>query len=222
MKTIYTPAAWLLLIFGLSPLMGQKSVYSFPFENTYRLPAMEIWIDQEELSATYQTINNLYTTEVTGLGEETMEQTSRSFITDNRAVDAVRFLEYYMKDQLIAPGEPVSGLVEMSVIYFHEDSRYNAGSVLGVLTFGLGTLLGIPYATTVTDVEIEASFYDADDQLVAVHRGVGKGRKTQSMFSHSNRKAHQKALINALEELNTHIMGDSIFIAEQAVIHVQP
>ena len=151
-----------------------------------------------------------------------MEQTSRSFISDSRAVDAVRFLQYYLDELLIAPGDETSGLVELSIIYFNEDDRFNAGSILGVLTFGIATLLGVPYSTAVTDVEIEASFYDANDHLTSVYRGVGRGKKLRTVFSESRRKAHHKALRNALEDLNTHIMGDSIFIADQTLRQAQP
>ncbi len=110
---------------------------------------MEMRIDHEGISATYQTISNLSTTEITVLTEDKMEQTSRSFITDNRVVDAVRFLEYYMSDQLLG-----------------------------------------------------------------VYRGVGRGNKAEGMFrSGTARITHQKAMRNALEDLNAKIMGDSILLA---------
>ncbi|MCK5136725.1 MAG: hypothetical protein KAR19_13125 [Bacteroidales bacterium] len=92
----------------------------------------------------------------------------------------------------------------------HESNRFNVGSVLGILTLGIGTLCGIPFATAVTDVEIEASFFNGEDQLISNHRGVGRGKKQQTIYNISTRKAHQKALIKALEDLNTQIMGDSI------------
>jgi hypothetical protein len=213
MKTVHIPAIMIIFIAGLSPLMGQKSVYSFSFDNDFRLPAMDTRIDREEIAASYQTMGNLYTAEITGIGEEKVEQTSMSYMPDVKAVDAVRFLEYYMKQQLVMPGDETMGLVEMSIIYFQEKDCFNAGSLLGVLTFGIGTLLGIPYSTTVTDVEIEASFYNADERLISVHRGVGRSKKWQTVFNNSTREAHQKALRKALGELNDAIMEDSLLMA---------
>ena len=206
MKSIYHLFTGFVLITSPTILTGQKSVYTFPFENSYRLPSMHTQINANEISATYQTMGNIYTTEITGFGEDKMQQTSMSFISDAKVVDAVRFLEFYMEEQLVAPGDESSGTVEMSIIYYHEHNRFNAGSVVAVLTFGLGTLFGVPYATAVVDVEVEASIFDEQDQLMTAHRGVGRGKKLQSLYSMSTRKAHQRALKKALTNLNTHIM----------------
>lgn len=210
MKPIYhIPIALIFILISL-PIISQKSVYTFPFENRYRLPSMQTQINAHEISSTYQTLGNIYTTEITGLGENNMEQTSMSFISDAKVVDAVRFLEFYMEEQLVVPGDKTSGMVEMSIIYFHEHSRFNVGSVVAILTFGMGTLFGIPYATTVVDVETEASFYSEKNYLITAHRGVGKGKKLQTLYSSSTRKAHQRALKKSLEDLNFQIMGDSV------------
>jgi hypothetical protein len=153
-------------------------------------------------------MGNIFTTEITGFGDDKVEQTSMSFISDAKVVDAVRFLEFYMEEQLIAPGDESNGLVNMSIIYYHEYSRFSIGSVFGILTIGLGTLLGIPFATAVVDVETEASIYNEQANLVATHRGVGRGKKPQSLYSFSTRKAHQRAMKRSLEDLNTNIMAD--------------
>jgi hypothetical protein len=189
---------------------AQKSVYTFPFENAFRLNSMQANIDNREISATYQTHGNIYSTEITGLGDETMEQVSTTFISDVQVLDAVRLLEFYLEDQLIAPGDGSAGLVELSIIYHHEHSRFNAGSLIGILTFGIGSLLGIPYATAIIDVETEASFFDPGDYPITTHRGVGRAKKLQSLYSMSTRKAHQKALKNSLEDLNTKVMNDPL------------
>ena len=207
MKTLYITSALLLLITPVL-LSGQKSVFTFPFENSYRLPSMRTEINTDEISSTYQTMGNIFTTEITGLGDNTMEQTSMSYISDVKVVDAVRFLEFYMEEHLVAPGDKSHGQVNMSIIYYHEHSRMNVGSVLGILTIGLGTLLGIPFSTVLVDVETEASFYDKQNSHLATHRGVGRGKKLQSLYSYSTRKAHQRALRHSLDDLNTRIMTD--------------
>jgi hypothetical protein len=201
---------------------AQKSVYSFPFENSYRLPSMQALIKTDEISTTYQTVGNIYSTEIVGMGDETVEQTSTSFISDVQVLDAVRFLEFYLEDQLIAPGDGSSGLIELSIIYHHEHNRINFGSVIGILTFGFGTLLGIPYATTIIDLETEALFYDPEDYLRATHRGVGRGKKLQSLYSMSTRKAHQRALRNSIETLNTSIMKDPTLVKAPPIAGINP
>ena len=208
MKPLYPILSFTVLLIFSPSLSGQKSVFTFPFENSYRLPSMKTEINADEISATYQTMGNIFTTEITGFGDDKMEQTSMSFISDAKVVDAVRFLEFYMEEQLVAPGDESNGFVNMSIIYYHEHSRFSIGSVFGILTIGLGTLLGIPYATAVVDVETEASIYNAQEYLVATHRGVGRGKKPQSIYSFSTRKAHQRALKNSLDDLNTNIMAD--------------
>lgn len=210
MKAQYHILTAFIIVITSTALIAQKSVFTFPFENSKRLPAMDSRINTVEISNTYQTMGHIYTTEITGIGDNKMEQTSMSFISDAKVLDAMRFLEYYMNEQLIAPGDPTGDLVEMSIIYYHENNRFNIGSVLGILTLGIGTLCGIPYATAVTNVEIEASFFNEEDQLISNHRGVGRGKKQQTIYNITTRKAHQKALKEALENLNTHIMGDSI------------
>lgn len=212
MKPRYNLLTALIFILISSPIISQKSVYTLPFENSYHLPSMQTRINANEISSTYQTLGNIYTTEITGIGENKMEQTSMSFISNVKVVDAVRFLEFYMDEQLVAQGEKTSGMVEMSIIYFHEHSRFNGGSVVAILTFGLGALFGIPFATTVVDVETEASFYTEQNYLITAHRGVGKGKKLLTLYSSSTRKAHQRALKNALEDLNSRIMGDSVLM----------
>lgn len=200
------------LIIAMMTSLGvsaQKSVYTFPFTNQYRLPSMQAHINMAEISASYQTVGNIYSTEIVGMGDETVEQTSTSFISDVQVLDALRFLEFYLEDQLIAPGDGSSGLVELSIIYHHEHGRINIGSAIGILTFGFATLLGVPYATTIIDLETEALFYDPEDYLRARHRGIGRGKKLQSLYSMSTRKAHQRALKNSLEDLNAKVMNDS-------------
>lgn len=199
------------MICAFTDVHGQKSVFSFPFENPVRLPSMVTVIDRDEIAASYQTLGNVFTTEITGPEAEMMEQTSTSFISDVKAVDAVRFLEYYIDEQLVTPGGPAiepSGTLEMSVIYFNTNSHFNLGTALGVLTFGIGTLLGIPHATIVTDVEVEAAFYDPEDRLIVVHRGVGKKRGMETVYNNPLRKIHQHALTDALADLNNRIMAD--------------
>lgn len=211
MNLKYTIALWIVSSFVLT-IHAQKSVYAFPFENAYRLNSMQAFIDTKEISATYQTLGNIYSTEITGAGEETMEQVSTTFISDIKALDAVRFLEFYLEDQLIAPGDGSSGLVELSIIYHHEQNRFNVGSLIGILSFGIGSLLGIPYATAIIDIETEASFFDAGDYPIATHRGVGRAKKLQTLYSMSTRKAHQRALKYSLEDLNTKVMNDTLLI----------
>jgi hypothetical protein len=211
-KRYHLPALLFFLIATSLTLVAQKSVYTFPFENNYRLPPMETFINAEEIATTYQTLGNLYTTEITGLGEEPMEQTSSTFISDVNAIDAVRFLKFYMEEQLIAPGDQTSGSVEMSIIYYNKRSRVNLGTALNVLTLGLGTLLGIPFSTGITDVEVEASFFDASSQYIVSHRGVGQSKKLETLYNiaSATRVPHQKALKRALEDLNNQIMADSL------------
>jgi hypothetical protein len=211
-KRYHLPAILFFLTTTSLALIAQKSVYTFSFDNGCRLPPMETYINAEEIARTYQTMGNLYTTEITGLGEEPMEQTSSTFVSDANAIDAVRFLKFYMEEQLIAPGDQASGSVEMSVIYYNKRSRVNLGTALNVLTLGVGTFLGIPFSTGITDVEVEASFFDASNQYIVSHRGVGQSKKLETLYniSAASREPHQRALKRALEDLNNHIMADPL------------
>ena len=193
-------------------MLAQKSVYTFPFENSYKLPPMETYINTEEISATYQTFGNIYTTEIVGLSDEPLEQTSSTYISDVKASDAFRFLRFYMEEQLLSPGDQYQGSVEMSVIYYHEKYRVNLGTALNILTLGMGTLFGIPFATSVTDVELEANFYNQNKQFVTSHRGVGRGKKWVGLYSMDTRLPHQRALKEALEEVNNKIMTDPLLV----------
>jgi len=210
MKKIYNQSAILILLtFGLS-LSAQKSVYTFPFENSYRLPPMSVIINHDEIAGTYQTLGNLYTTEISGMGEQALEQTSFTSISDVKAVDAVRFLEFYAQDQLVTPGDETGGTVEMSIIYFNSRSRVNLGTPFTVLTLGLGALLGIPFSTGITDVEVQAIFYDENNQILTTQRGLGRSKVLETLYNmnYSKRTQHQKAMRKALEDLNGKIMSD--------------
>ena len=209
MKTT-VPLICFCFFFAVSPaLNAQSSVYDMPFHNPVRIAAMEPVIDMDDIAATYQTLGNTYTMEISVPGEEVMEQTGTTHISDVKAVDAVRFLEYYLEDHLLAPSSAPSGRVEMSVVYFNEDTRMNAGTLLGVLTLGIATLIGIPHSTAVSEVEVEAIFSDENRMVFATHRGHGKGRHLQIIYSSAGfRKAHQKALKQALTDLHGKILLD--------------
>lgn len=207
-KPYYIPAILFFLICTTTLLFAQKSVYTFPFENNYKLPPMETYVNLDEISASYQTMGNLYTSETTGLADESVEHTSSMYISDVKVTDAYRFLKFYMEEQLLAPGEDTQGSVEMSIIYYHEKNRANIGTALNILTLGIGTLLGIPFATSITDVEVEATFFNDANSVIVIHRGIGRGKKLIGLYSLSTRLPHQRAVKNALEDLNTKIMAD--------------
>lgn len=210
MKNIYKHSAILILLTFSLTLSAQKSVYSFPFENNYRLRPMSVIINQDEIASTYQTLGNLYTTEISGMGEQALEQTSTTMISDVTAVDAVRFLDFYTKDQLVAPGDEAGRTVEMSVIYYNSRSRANLGTVFTVLTLGLGALLGIPHSTGITDVEVQAIFYDDNNQILTTQRGLGRSKVLETLYNmnYSRRTQHQKAMRKALDDLNGKIFSD--------------
>jgi hypothetical protein len=210
MKNIYKHSAILILLTFSLTLSAQKSVYSFPFENNDRLRPMSVIINQDEIASTYQTLGNLYTTEISGMGEQALEQTSTTMISDVTAVDAVRFLEFYTKDQLVAPGDEAGRTVEMSVIYYNSRSRANLGTLFTVLTLGLGALLGIPHSTGITDVEVQAIFYDDKNQILTTQRGLGRSKVLETLYNmnYSRRTQHQKAMRKALDDLNGKIFSD--------------
>lgn len=208
MKTRY-PIFFLAMLLAFTGLSySQESVYSFPFENEYRLPPMNQRLNTKEISSTYQTYGSFYTTEITGIGNDTMAQTSYSHFSSTKVMDAVKFLEFYMEEQLLSPGEEKNGTLEMSIIYYNERGRFNAGSATAFLTLGISALLGISVSTKVTDVEIKASFFDSSNREIAVHRGVGRGKKTMSLYTTTTRKAHQRAIRDAIENLNEEVLSD--------------
>ncbi len=209
-NTYHIPAILFFLICTTTLVMAQRSVYNFPFENREKLSPMAVRINTEEIAATYQTRGDFYSSTITGVGEEPLEQTSTIMSSDVKAVDAVRFLEYYAKEQLLAPGDQHSGTVEMSIIYYQSRSRANLGTALNIMTLGIGIFLGIPLLTGITDIEVEATFYDDLNQILAIHRGVGRSKMLETLYNQnfSERKLHQKALLKALEDLNEQILGD--------------
>lgn len=207
-KKYHIPALAFFLLCTSVAVLAQKSVFSFPFENSYKLPPMETYVNTHEISNAYHTYGNIYTTEITGVGDETIEQNSSTYISDVKASDAFRFLKFYMEDQLVSPGIETQGSVEMSVIYYHEKYRANLGTAVNVVTLGMGILFGIPFATSITDVEIEASFYDINNIYITSHRGLGRGKKWIGLYSIDTRLPHQRALKEALETLNMSVMSD--------------
>jgi hypothetical protein len=211
-KKYHIPATLFFLLCTSTLLFAQKSIYTFPFENSHRLPPMATHINMEEIAGTYQTLGNLYTTEITGFGDETMEQTSTTMVSDVKAMDALRLLEFYLQEQLVLPGDKTSGAVELSIIYYNTRSRANLGTAIDILTLGIGVFLGIPFATGVTDVEVEATFFDDDLRILTTHRGIGQSKVMETLYNmeYSKRNQHQKALKKALADLNLRIMSDPL------------
>lgn len=209
-KRYHIPATLFFLLCTTTLLLAQKSIYTFPFENSYRLPPMKAYINMEEIAGTYQTLGNLYTTEITGLGDDTMEQTSTTMVSDVKAMDAVRFLEFYLEEQLLIPGEASNGSVELSIIYYNNGSRANVGTGLTFLTLGIGAFLGFPLYTDISDVEVEATFFNVQNEILTIHRGVGRSKKLITLYNlnQTQRKLHQKALKKAITDLNARVMAD--------------
>ena len=96
----------------------------------------------------------------------------------------------------------------MSIIYYDEYNRFSIGSALGVLTFGIALMLGVPYETTVVDIEVEAEFKNSLQFHQATHRGMGRAKKMKTLYNSSTRKTHQRALRKAICNLNESIMAD--------------
>jgi hypothetical protein len=65
----------------------------------------------------------------------------------------------------------------------------------------------------VVDVEVEAEFYNQFQFHITTHRGVGRAKKMLSLYSMSTRKAHQRALRKAIENMNAGIISDPDLIA---------
>ena len=84
---------------------------------------METFVDLDEISASYQTMGNLYTSDITGLGDESLEQTSSMYVSDVKVTDAYRFLKFYMEEQLISPGDETQVSVVTSVIYYNPNRK---------------------------------------------------------------------------------------------------
>ena len=98
----------------------------------------------------------------------------------------------------------------MSVIYYNSRSRANLGTLFTVLTLGLGALLGIPHSTGITDVEVQAIFYDDKNQILTTQRGLGRSKVLETLYNmnYSRRTQHQKAMRKALDDLNGKIFSD--------------
>lgn len=212
--------SWLILalLAGFVPMSGQKSIYDLPFENTSRLRGYQPRILMDEIAATYQTTGNVFTTEITGSGQGSWEQTSYSYLSDIKVVDAVRCLEFYLSDELLADTGTAGNIVELGIIYFDERDRMNVGSVVAFLTIGISALIGVPVSTKVVDLELRATFTSGQGHVIAGHRGLGRGRKALSIYNSSSRKAHQKALKKALEDLNEKIFSDSALHSDLVVL----
>jgi len=210
MKQLY----YILLAVMLCSMTGiradaQKSVYSFPFENQSKLPAMEVFINRDALADTYQTYGAVLTSQYTGPDEETSEEVSTAYVNNEKIVDAMRFLEHYAFDQLLTYNTEKKGTVELKVTYYNLDTRLCAGSILSFATLGFAMFFGSATNRNFINLEVEAVFYDKNGNYLTRYTGIGHGSASESLYRHRTRKAHQKALVAALSDLNRNIMGDS-------------
>ncbi|MEZ5072631.1 MAG: hypothetical protein R2751_17145 [Bacteroidales bacterium] len=202
----------LVLVLGAASfvsLPAQKSAYDLPFENTRKLPPLDAFINTEEMGLTYQTTTEVFTTEFSGPDQEGTLQTSRAHLNDPQALDAYRLLDRYMQDQLMESGPDSRGSVEMKITYLQQKGRISPGSILAVVTFGIGPILGVPFAAVVTDVEIQADFFDENGDHLSTYRGVGHASRPEGFYSsNEHRQCHLNALKKALTDLNARIQTD--------------
>jgi hypothetical protein len=78
------------------------------------------------------------------------------------------------------------------------------------------------FPSPVVDLEVEARFTDPSGALISRHRGVGKGRTAQTIYTSNNRTTHQKAMRKALDDLNRSIGSDKELLEEARKIQSEP
>lgn len=198
----------LFLLFLAVSTNAQESIYKLDFQNKIKLPPMEIIINSDKISSSYNCMGSVYTAQFSGPEDQVVEQRASAYFTNTNAMDASNFLKYYTLDELISQEGEKNGSMEISIIYYNQRHRFNVLGVIDVLTFGFGALLGIPYSTSITDLEAEAIFYDHSGQIICAHRGAGQSKRLESLYMQSNRNSHQRALKRSIEDLNNKIIVD--------------
>lgn len=200
----------LFLTLGAAQVSAQKSVYALPFSNKQKLPPIEVIIDYDKTARSYPGTQHYVAIEESGEGELS-EQNVAVHQEDPILVDALRLMEYYALEELTERGSEFKGKAELAVVYYDVHNRANIGSAFGILSFGIGILLGIPMATQVTQVEIEAILYGPDGNFLESYRGYGKAKRAVSLYNNSSiRRGNHKAITNALGTLNQQLMKDGI------------
>ncbi len=198
-----------VVLISANIVSAQKSFYTLPFTNTGRLPSLEVLINMDEMAASYQTGGEVWNTQYTDTEDETSEVVSTSYQNNEKLVDATRFLKHYLFVELLDYSEVKSGSVEMKVSYFEQNARASVGSAINILTLGFAVFFGCPTHRNVVDLEVEATFYDKNGKYISKYTGVGRASSAENLYNHTARKAHKKALANAITNLNSQIMADS-------------
>lgn len=213
MKKLYhILTAFIIMLMAGNSISAQKSVYSFPFSNTEKLPALDVYINMDEMVASYQINAEIQNVQFSDPDDAGSEVISTTYVNDERLIDASRYLKYYMFDQLLEYSDEKYGSVEITVSYYNKKDRISLGTIVTVATLGFSMFFGIPAADLIIDLEVEASFFDRNGQYISRYTGLGHAWQPESLYYQSIRKTHRKALLKALTDLNSQIMADTILM----------
>ncbi len=209
-------ALLMLQIAGYS--QAQNSVFTTGIVNPEKLPKLDYLISEENLAEAFSDRHEFITEEYS---EDNLESGSYStFIFRDRKINDARnlFIRYLENDLLLNQGKS-HGSIEIELVYYNHKFNFTPGSVLNVLTLGVGYVLGIPSARKQTEVEIEISIRDRNQEIVGTWFGKGKNNVYEGLYYRklNERESSLLAMKEALESVNAQIMSERERI-EQALM----
>lgn len=216
MKNLYFIHLSITLLFFYSiSLFSQQSVFETKIKNDKKLPPLNIYIDNEALAEAYLH-REVYTAREYEGDELSGQLKSSVFLEDKKVLDARNLFEYFLDKELLETEGKVKGEIGLMVKYYDYDYNMSAFGIFNVLTFGVGSILGVPGFTGKTVVEVDMTIYDPDLNRIAEYSAVGKNRFFKGIYYRrmDQRESNLKALKDALENINEQVMEDYVEIVE--------
>jgi hypothetical protein len=210
MKT-YTTHCLLLVLSVIShlSLFAQESVFDPGIDNSEKLPLLRIYVDNEDLAATYLHREVINSKEFEG--QELSGQVESSiFYEDKKVLDARNVLVHYLDKDLVSRKGDARGDIEMKVTYYDYDHGLSIFGFLNVVTFGVTSLLGVPTFSGKTMVEVDLEIFDDNQQSIARYTANGRNRHFTGLFYNrvDRRESNLRALKDAVGNLNEMVMAD--------------
>jgi hypothetical protein len=114
-----------------------------------------------------------------------------------------------------------NGFISCTITAFEQPPLYNGGLMyLHLIGLGIPTLLGIPFTSAMTEIEVQVNIKNLKNEIIGTYIGYGKNRKTSGAYygyrpSQIQRITIIKAFEAAMRDVKAQISADTNNLIEK-------
>ena len=217
MKKLFLIPFVLVFLFTSCKTIYLSELKPYP-KNTKLLPALEPIVDIESLESAYSSGSSVV--EVSTYNSRPSNSTylgignsTSTIYKDKRVHDAITIFERDVTENITNPFGEKKGSITCRIVAGDQSMKDNWvwGTAFTLFTLNL---LGIPYYSSVTDIDVEVEIYSKNNDLIGKYTATGHSKVWVALYwgyneSSASRKSAYTALKMALNEMKLKIQDDN-------------